>query len=172
MLENKKMILHKVARILKTKPKEADIRAENLINEIKALEKEIESLKAKLVGNTIDEILSDVQEISSIPVIAYELAGVDMNSLRTLGDQLKVKLGSGLIILASEMNGKAQFVAMATDDVVAKGIHAGNIIKHMAQITGGGGGGRPNMAQAGGKDPKKIKEALNAVKELVSKQVS
>ena len=166
------MILHKVARILKTKPKEADIRAENLINEIKALEKEIESLKAKLVGNTIDEILSDVQEISSIPVIAYELAGVDMNSLRTLGDQLKAKLGSGLIILASEMNGKAQFVAMATDDVVAKGIHAGNIIKHMAQITGGGGGGRPNMAQAGGKDPKKIKEALNAVKELVSKQVS
>ena len=92
-----KMILHKVARILKTKPKEADIRAENLINEIKALEKEIESLKAKLVGNTIDEILSDVQDIF-IPVI-LELAGVDMNSLRTLGDQLKVKLGSGLIIL-------------------------------------------------------------------------
>ncbi len=171
-VSDKETYLNKVSEILKVQPKEAIVKAENLMHELKKLEKEIESLKAKLAGSAIDEILNNIQEINGIKIVSHKLSGLDMNNLRTLGDQLKNKLGSsGLVVLGAQIDEKVQFVAMATDDVVAKGIHAGNIIKQIAKITGGGGGGRPQMAQAGGKDPTKIDEALGYVKELVKKQI-
>ena len=96
---------------------------------------------------------------------------MDANAMRTLGDQLKNKLGSGVIVLAGAAGGKVSLMAMATDDAVKKGAHAGNIIKAAAAVCGGGGGGRPNMAQAGGKDAAKIADALEKAKEIVAEQM-
>ena len=103
--------------------------------------------------------------------LAAEVKDMDANAMRTLGDQLKNKLGSGVIVLAGAAGGKVSLMAMATDDAVKKGAHAGNIIKAAAAVCGGGGGGRPNMAQAGGKDAAKIADALEKAKEIVAEQM-
>ena len=99
------------------------------------------------------------------------MADVDMNGLRTLGDNMKDKIGSGIVILASTQGDKVNIIAMATDDAVAKGAHAGNLIKAVAPIVGGGGGGRPNMAQAGGKNPAGIDEMLAKAAEVAAQQL-
>ena len=94
--------------------------------------------------------------------LPVSVSGVDMNALRNLGDEMKTKIASGVVILASDMGDKVNLIVMATDDAVKAGAHAGNIIKKIAPMVGGGGGGRPNMAQAGGKNPAGIKDALEA----------
>ncbi|QEK12107.1 alanine--tRNA ligase [Crassaminicella thermophila] len=163
--------INEIAKTLKSNPKEVVTKIENIVNELKAAHREVEILKNKLASGEVDQILKNVVEINDIKVIRYKLADLDMDSLRKLGDQLKDKLGSGLIVLGVQNDSKVNFLAMATEDVVAKGIHAGNIIKHIAKITGGGGGGKPTMAQAGGKDASKIDEALEYVIQLVKEQV-
>ena len=116
--------------------------------------------------------MNQIKEISGTKLLAVKVEGVDMNGLRNLGDQLKEKLGEGVIVIASSQDGKVNLLAMATDGAMAKGAHAGNIIKQIAAIVGGGGGGRPNMAQAGGKLPEKIDEALAAVESVLTEQLS
>ena len=103
-----------------------------------------------------------VTEVKGVKLLATSVAGVDMNGLRELGDQLKDKLGEGVVVLASECDGKVNLIAMATDAAMKQGAHAGNLIKAIAGLVGGGGGGRPNMAQAGGKNPAGIPEAIAA----------
>ncbi len=115
--------------------------------------------------------MNKVQEIKGIKVLAAEVPDQDMNSLRTMGDELKEKLGGGVVVLASAKDGKVSLCAMATDDAVKCGAHAGNIVKAAAAIVGGGGGGRPNMASAGGKDPAKIPEAVAAVPAVVERMI-
>ena len=133
--------------------------------------RQLEKLKAKMAGGAADEMLSKKVDINGVAVLAAEVKDMDANAMRTLGDQLKNKLGSGVIVLAGAAGGKVSLMAMATDDVVKKGAHAGNIIKAAAAVCGGGGGGRPNMAQAGGKDASEIADALEKAKEIIAEQM-
>ena len=163
--------IKEVCRMVKTTPDKLTARLEQLLAEQKETAKELEKLKAKMAGGAADEILQSKTEINGVAVLAAEVRDMDGNALRTMGDQLKNKLGSGIVVLASSKDGKVSLLAMATEDVVKKGIHAGNIIKAAAAVCGGGGGGRPNMAQAGGKDAAKIGDALEKAKEVIGEQI-
>ena len=115
--------------------------------------------------------MDQVVEVKGVKVLATKLSGVDMNKLRDLGDELKTKIGEGVVVLLSETDGKVSMVAMATDGAMAKGAHAGNLIKGIAALVGGGGGGRPNMAQAGGKNPAGIDSAIEEAKKVLESQI-
>nr|WP_294583162.1 alanine--tRNA ligase [uncultured Anaerotignum sp.] len=163
--------IKEICRLVKSTPDKLLGRLEQLLAEQKETAKELEKLKAKMAGGAADEMLNSKVEIGGVAVLAAEVKDMDGNALRTMGDQLKQKLGSGVVVLASGKDGKVNLMAMATDDVVKKGVHAGNIIKAAAAVCGGGGGGRPNMAQAGGKDASKIADALEKAKEVVAEQL-
>ncbi|MBQ9885922.1 MAG: alanine--tRNA ligase [Lachnospiraceae bacterium] len=143
----------------------------HLLAEVKGLTAENESLKSKLANNSLGDVMNQVKEVKGVKVLAVKVPGVDMNGLRNLGDQLKEKLGEGVVAIASELDGKVNLIAMATDEAQKKGAHAGNLIKAIAGLVGGGGGGRPNMAQAGGKNPAGIEAALEKAVEEVSVQI-
>ena len=115
--------------------------------------------------------MDQVIEVKGVKLLATSVAGVDMNGLRDLGDQLKEKLGQGVVVIASDVNGKVNLIAMVTDEAMKKGAHAGNLIKGIAALVGGGGGGRPNMAQAGGKNPAGIPDAIAKVSEVLEGQI-
>ena len=125
----------------------------------------------KAAKEALGDVMGGVEEVKGIKVLANKVDGVDMNGLRDLGDSLKEKLGEGVVALMSAADGKVNIVIMATDGAVKAGAHAGNIIKAVAPIVGGGGGGRPNMAQAGGKNPAGIDDALKAVKTELEKML-
>ncbi|MBO5985196.1 MAG: alanine--tRNA ligase [Lachnospiraceae bacterium] len=139
--------------------------------EVKALSSENESLKSKLAQNSLGDVMDQVKEVKGMKLLATSVAGVDMNGLRDLGDQLKDKLGEGVVVLLSEMDGKVNMIAMATDGAVKAGAHAGNLIKGIAALVGGGGGGRPNMAQAGGKNPAGIPAAIEEAAKVLENQL-
>ena len=139
--------------------------------EIKALNAENESLKSKAAKEALGDVMDQVVEVKGVKLLATSVAGVDMNGLRDLGDQLKGKLGEGVVVLASEEDGKVNLVAMATEEAMKKGAHAGNLIKAIAGKVGGGGGGRPNMAQAGGKNPAGIPDAVAEAKTALETQI-
>ena len=159
------------AKALKTTPAEMLEKIVHLQKEVKELQSENESLKSKMAQNSLGDVMSKVIEVKGVKVLATAVDGVDMNGLRDLGDQLKEKLGDGVVVLASAKDGKVSLLAMATDGAMKKGAHAGNLIKAAAAIVGGGGGGRPNMAQAGGKNPDAIPEAIAKIPELVEGQI-
>ena len=154
--------VHEAAAMVKATPDTLADHIRKLQDELKAVKSENESLKAKEAQNALGDVMDKVVEIKGVKFLASSVKDVDMNGLRDLGDQLKEKLGSGVILLISEKGGKVNLMTMATDDVVKKGAHAGNLIKAIAKEVGGGGGGRPTMAQAGGKNPAGIDSALNA----------
>ena len=137
---------------------------EHLCADMKALQAENEALKSKAAKDALGDVMDQVCEISGVKLLAASVPGVDMNGLRDLGDQLKSKLGEGVVVLASENDGKVSLIAMATQAAMDKGAHAGNLIKAIAGKVGGGGGGRPNMAQAGGKNPTGIPDAIAEAK--------
>ena len=163
--------LHTIAKTLKTSPAEITEKITHLQKEVKELQSENESLKSKMAQDSLGNVMDQVVEVKGVKVLASAVDGVDMNGLRDLGDQLKEKLGEGVVVLASAKDGKVSLLAMATQGGMDKGAHAGNLIKAAAAIVGGGGGGRPNMAQAGGKNPDKIPEAIAKVAELVEGQL-
>ena len=163
--------LHTIAKTLKTSPAEITEKITHLQKEVKELQSENESLKSKMAQDSLGNVMDQVVEVKGMKVLASAVDGVDMNGLRDLGDQLKEKLGEGVVVLASAKDGKVSLLAMATQGAMDKGAHAGNLIKAAAAIVGGGGGGRPNMAQAGGKNPDKIPEAIAKVAELVEGQL-
>ena len=144
---------------------------QHLQAEVKALSSENESLKSKLAKNSLGDVMNQVKEVKGVKLLATSVAGVDMNGLRDLGDQLKEKLGEGVVILLSEQEGKVNMIAMATDGAVKAGAHAGNLIKGIAALVGGGGGGRPNMAQAGGKNPAGIPAAIEEAAKVLEGQL-
>ncbi len=163
--------LNQAAKVLKTTSASLVEKCEHLMAELKAVQSENESLKAKAAQEALGDVTDSVAEVKGVKYIAKAVAGVDMNGLRDLGDQLKEKLGDGVIVLASEKDGKVNLIAMATEGAMAKGAHAGNLIKGIAALVGGGGGGRPNMAQAGGKNPAGIPQAVEAVAEVLAGQI-
>ena len=160
-----------IAAMLKTSPAEIEEKIAHLQAEVKALHSENESLKAKMAQDAVGDVMDQVQEVKGVKLLAVSLTDVDMNGLRDLGDQLKEKLGEGVVVLASVAGGKVSLLAMVTDQAQKAGAHAGNLIKGMAAIVGGGGGGRPNMAQAGGKNPAKVPEALEAAAGILADQI-
>lgn len=160
------------AKVVKAAPANLAERLEHLTAELKALQSENESLKSKAAKSALGDVMDQVTEVKGVRLLAASVAGVDMNGLRDLGDQLKGKLGEGVVVLASECDGKVNLVVMATDGAIARGAHAGNLIKAVAGKVGGGGGGRPNMAQAGGKNPAGIADAIAEAKNALEKMVN
>lgn len=163
--------LNAAAKILKTTPASLLDRAEHLMAEMKVLQGENESLKSKAAKDALGDVMNQVVEVKGIKLLAAKVSGVDMNGLRDLGDQLKAKLKEGVIVLISDMDGKVNMVAMATDEALKSGAHAGNLIKGIASLVGGGGGGRPNMAQAGGKNPAGIDSAIAEASRVLEGQI-
>ena len=163
--------LNEAAKAAKAEPSKLVNKINAMHDEIKELSSENEKLKAKLANDAVGDVDSQIKEVKGIKVLAMAVPDVDMNGLRNLGDQMKEKIGSGVVVLASAVDGKVTLLAMATDDAIKKGAHAGNLIKGIAALVGGGGGGRPNMAQAGGKNPDGISAAIEKVYEVVESQL-
>ena len=163
--------LERSAKLLKTTPDKVEERLSHTISENKELHSQVESLKSQLAKESMGDVTDQVTEVKGMKFLAAKAPGADMNGLRDLGDQLKEKLGEGVVVLASDAGGKVNLMATATDGAVKAGAHAGNLIKAIASCVGGGGGGRPNMAQAGGKNPAGIDEALEKAKEVLENQL-
>ena len=163
--------LHEAAKALKSAPAEVAEKIAHLQAELKALHSENESLKSRLASESLGDVMDQVTEVKGVKLLAASVPDVDMNGLRELGDQLKEKLGEGVLVLASAKDGKVSLVAMVTEEAQKAGAHAGNLVKAAAALVGGGGGGRPNMAQAGGKNPDGIPAMIAKVPELLEAQL-
>ena len=151
---------------------------DDLLNKISALQTElkeahaqIDALKSEAAKNAMGDVMDNVTQIGGTSFLAAKMEGVDANGLRELGDSLKEKLKEGVILLASVNDGKVQLMATATDGAQKMGAHAGNLIKGVAKLVGGGGGGRPNMAMAGGKDPSGVDAALEEARKVLAEQL-
>ncbi|PRS80516.1 MULTISPECIES: alanine--tRNA ligase [unclassified Bacillus (in: firmicutes)] len=166
-LNDQLAILEQAASELKSNTKDVPKRIAALQADLKEAQRENESLLAKLSQAEAGSILEKVTEIGGVKVLTEKVNAKDMNHLRTMVDDLKAKLGSAVIVLGAVQNGKVNISAGVTKDVIEKGLHAGKLVKQAAEICGGGGGGRPDMAQAGGKQPEKLEEALATVEESV-----
>lgn len=163
--------LEGIASALKSTPQDSLRKVEAITAELKAAQKEIEQLKEKLVSSSFDEVLGKAADINGVKVVTARFDQLDMEALRNACESLRSKLGTGVVVLASAFGGKVSFVAMASKDAVERGAHCGNIVREAAKTAGGGGGGRPDMAQAGGKDAGKIDEALRSAVEAVKTQI-
>jgi alanine--tRNA ligase len=163
--------LQTLAKQLKTNVSELGDRIDNLLEEVKALKSENEQLKSKLANEAMGNAAENIVDVKGVKLLAMKVEGVEMNELRNLGDQLKKDTDDGVVVLASQVDGKVNLMVMAGESAVKKGAHAGNIVKAIAGFVGGGGGGRPNMAQAGGKKPEGIDEALLAAKTTLDQQL-
>lgn len=160
--------LKEISNLLKTSSKDTLRRVEILISDLKEKEKEIEKFKSKMAAGAADEIVNSAKEIKKVKVVAAQVES-DVDGMRELGDRLRDKLGDSIVVLASVKDEKITFICMTSKDAIARGAHAGNIVKEVSKIAGGGGGGRPDMAQAGGKNPAKVKEALDSVYTIAEK---
>lgn len=138
---------------------------------IKSLTAEVKSLKSEAAKQSLGNVLDNVKEINGVKLLTVTPKGLDMNGLRELSDELKTKIADGVVVLLSETEGKVNVVVSATESAIARGAHAGNMIKEVAKCVGGGGGGRPNMAQAGGKDPSGIPSAIKKAEEILASHV-
>ena len=163
--------LHEAAHAAKTTPADLKSKIEAMMAEIKALQAENDKLKSKLAKESLGDVMDQVKEIHGVKVLAAKVSDADMNGLRSLGDQLKEKLGEGVIVLASVQGDKVNLMATATDAAQKQGAQAGNLIKAIAALVGGGGGGRPGMAQAGGKNPAGVDSALEKAYETAAQQL-
>ena len=169
--KNVEETLNAAAKEAKTNPSNLVEKIAHLNAENKSLSSEIESLKAKAAKESLGNVLDNVTDVKGVKLLAAKVPGIDMNGLRDLSDSLCDKMGGGVVVLASEADGKVNLVAKASDEAVSKGAHAGNLIKAIAGFVGGGGGGRPNMAQAGGKDPSGIDKAVSSVTDVLNGQL-
>ncbi len=160
-----------ISQKIKAEPSLIIQKLDSILAENKTLQSENDKLKSKAALSAADDLMDSVETIGDIDFLAASVADIDMNSLRDMGDKFKQKLNNGVVVLASKINGQVQLVVMASDTAVNKGVHAGKIISETAKVVGGGGGGKPNLAQAGGKVPEKINEALKKAKEVLLTQI-
>ena len=163
--------LKNASYLLKATPENLADKITHMLAENKTLHSEVESLKNKMAQDAAGDVMDQVKEVKGVKLLAAQLDGIDMNGLRDLGDQFKAKMGEGVVVLASGNDGKVSLMATATDGAVKQGAHAGNLVKAIAGCVGGGGGGRPNMAQAGGKNPAGIPDALAKASEVLESQI-
>ena len=170
--EELEKLVKEASEAAKTESVQLVRRIHTMNDEIKALSSENEKLKAELANNALGDVSDNVVEIKGVKFVATKVDNVDMNELRNLGDKIKNEIGSGVVLVVSAIGSdKVNMIAMATDDAVSKGAHAGNLIKAVASLVGGGGGGRPNMAQAGGKNPAGIPELLKKAPNVLEEQL-
>ena len=169
--KNLEKTVEEASRIVKSSPASLVEKCGHLMAELKALNSELESLKSKAAKDALGNVMDQVREIKGVKLLAAKADGVDMNGLRELGDQLKEKLGEGVVVLLSATGDRVNMIAMATDGALARGAHAGNLIKGIAGLVGGGGGGRPGMAQAGGKNPAGIPDAIAEAAKVLEGQL-
>lgn len=169
--ENLEKKLEEAAKTVKATPATLQEKLEHLMAEMKALQSENEALKSKAAKDALGNVMDKVVTIKGVKMLAANVADVDMNGLRELGDQLKEKLGEGVVVLSSVRDGRVNLISMATDAAMKSGAHAGNLIKGIAALVGGGGGGRPNMAQAGGKNPAGVEAAIAEAAKVLESQI-
>lgn len=170
--QHQEALLTETAQVLKIIPQEVVKKTSALLAELKSKEKEIEVLQAKMAKHATGDILDRIEDIAGVKVVVAKVQAPDMNALRSMSDLIKEKLASGVIVLGSAAQDKVNFVAMVTSDLNEKGLHAGNILKETAKVAGGGGGGRPDMAQAGGKNPEMLLQALEKAREVIKAQLA
>ncbi|UNC92592.1 alanine--tRNA ligase [Candidatus Contubernalis alkaliaceticus] len=168
-LSEKEEILTRGSVALKTKEENFLPRLETLIQSYNEMVKENQNLRSKLASQKVDELLDKAVQVKGVPVLAAQVNVTEMEQLRSMADQLKDKMGSGVVVLGSVKGEKVLLVAAVTADLVKKGLHAGKIVGEAAKQTGGGGGGRPDMAQAGGKEKDKLPSALKQAAVMVEK---
>ncbi|SDE59504.1 alanine--tRNA ligase [Sporomusa acidovorans] len=170
-LKSQNELLKEAAAALKTRPEEIVARIDTLNDRVRELEKEIGALHTKLAKNEVQDLLAAAKTINGVQVVVGQVVAADMENLRATGDMIRDRLQSGVVVLGAVSGEKVNFIAMATADCVARGIHAGQVIKETAKVAGGGGGGRPDMAQAGGKQPEKVDEALKTAEQTIKSQI-
>lgn len=157
-----------MSRQLNAPADELEGRIGSLLDDNRTLQKEIEAIKKESLVGGFDALMAQIQQVNGVNLLAAQVDGADADGLRELSDRYRDKVGSGVAVLAAVNNDKPILIAVATDDLVKRGVHAGNIVREVAKMVGGGGGGRPNMAQAGGRDVARLPEALAAVPNLVA----
>ncbi|GMA99164.1 alanine--tRNA ligase [Pelosinus sp. IPA-1] len=167
----REQLLVSAATVLKSRPEEIVLKVDSVVARVKELEHELTELTSKLAHGEVDALLASSQEINGVQVVVGKVSINDPDGLRTVADMVRNRLTCGIVTLGSINGDKVNFVAMVTKEAIAKGIHAGNIVKEVSKITGGGGGGRPDMAQAGGKNPEKLADALQFAIEVIKKQI-
>ncbi len=170
LVEKRLATLQGVAKETGSSPEEVDSKVKALVSELEKERKHSLSLERELSRRIADCLLEQTQQVNGVTILSAKVPSLTMPILREMGDILRDKLKSAIVVLATIYNGKPNFLAMVTPDLVAKGFHAGDIVKQVAEVTGGGGGGKATMAQAGGKDAAKVDEALNLVKSVVASQ--
>ena len=170
-LKEKEEVITNVCSNLKTKEDGLSQKVTSLIEENKSLSKELHDMKTKMSLQAVDSVLDSKADVNGVNLVTTKFEGMDMNTLKEVADNLRDKLVSGVVVLANIADDKLNLVVTATKDVVDKGVHCGNIVKAIAQVAGGKGGGRPNMAQAGAPDVSKVDDALNYASEVLKSQV-
>lgn len=170
-IKEKDELIEKTSKALKANPAELEARAKSFVRDLNLSNKELEKLKMKIANSMVSNMLSGFKEVSGVKIVTHMLDNLSVDEMRNIGDAIKNKIDPGLVVMASRFEGKITFIAMATEKAVKMGIHAGNIIREVAKIAGGGGGGKADTAQAGGKLPEKIDDALAIVDNLVKEQV-
>ncbi len=163
--------VQEISALLKTGEEAVVEKVEETLEDLNSKEKELQDLRENQRKTEVEEFLNNVTKVDGVYILAQKVEDGDLDSMRKIGDQIKNKLNSGVVVLGSSDDKKVQFISMVTKDLTERGIHAGNLVKKVAEITGGGGGGRPAMAQAGGKKPEKLNEALDMVPDLVKEQL-
>ncbi|MEM5766897.1 MAG: DHHA1 domain-containing protein, partial [Bacillota bacterium] len=169
-LNDRDALLTEAAQILKTQPGEVPGRIESSLQRIRGLEKELAALQTQLAQGSVDDLAANAREINGVKVVIGAIQAQEMEELRKVADLVRDKLGSGIIVLGTAAGEKVNFVVAVTQDLTKAGFHAGNIIKEVAKTAGGGGGGRADMAQAGGKHPEKLAEALEKAAAIIAQQ--
>jgi alanyl-tRNA synthetase len=159
-----------IAARLNVPPAQALERLDALLTELRQRQRDLDAARAQATRGTLDGLLNEVRRENGLAYLAARVEASDAGRLREMGDWLRDKLGSGVIVLGAVLNEKPQILAVVTPDLVKQGYHAGNMVKALAQVVGGGGGGRPDMAQAGGRDAGKLDEALAQVGALLKGQ--
>jgi alanyl-tRNA synthetase len=170
LVAQEEQTLNEISHLLKSSEAELKGKIQSLLEEMKAKERELASLKSKLAGSLVEEVLAGKKEVKGVSFVTARTDELDADGMRQLIDTLKEKMGSGVIVLASGKPNQIAFIAGVTKDLVSR-VKAGDIVKEVAKITGGGGGGRPDLAQAGGKDVTKVDEAIRQVPQILEKAI-
>jgi alanyl-tRNA synthetase len=169
-IQQKLDTLGQIAHRLGATPEEAANRVEMLQNELTASKKQVEKLQREIARSRFEGMMGHLENINGVPTLVAQMDGMTMDGLREVSDWFRNKVKSGVLVLASASDDRPQLLVTVSDDLTKKGLHAGNMIKNLAAIVGGGGGGRPNMAQAGGKDVQKLPDALDSARKLIAEQ--
>jgi alanyl-tRNA synthetase len=169
LVQSRLRLLDQTAAVLRVPPNQLDRAVRNLYADLQTLQKETARLKAKLAFQQTEQLATEAVRVKDVAVVSAQVEGADVQTLRAMSDWLRNKLGSAVVVLAAAVDEKPQIIAAVTDDLVKRGVHAGELVKGVARVVGGGGGGKPSLAQAGGRDLSKLSEALAQAPDLVAR---